>query len=329
MTGVGMIMGTAGYMSPEQAKGKAVDKRADIWSFGVVLYEMLTGRVLFQGETASEVMAAVIMRDPDLSALPANVPPSLRYVIARCLVKDPKLRLRDIGEARLALAGANLMQAPATPLEPPRRSVNRGLAAVAVGLAIALIATAVALWRVAASTPRRAGHEVRRAATRARRRSRSWHVPVLRCRPTARCWPSSPSAQGESRLYLRSLGERHAARCCRAPRARSNPVFSPDGNAIAFFATGRLKKTTLDGVVSTVSEAGSDGDPRGIAWLPDDTLVFSSVAAGPLLQVRSTGGPTRAITTLDEQERRAHASLARRAARWQDPLHRRHAWQPG
>jgi serine/threonine protein kinase len=88
MTGVGMIMGTAAYMSPEQAKGKVVDKRADIWSFGVVLYEMLTGRALFQGETASEVLASVMMREPDLSALPPTVPAPVRYVIARCLVKD-------------------------------------------------------------------------------------------------------------------------------------------------------------------------------------------------------------------------------------------------
>src|SRR5262245_31033528 len=105
VTGMGMIIGTAAYMSPEQAKGKSVDKRADIWAFGVVLYEMLIGRALFEGETVSEVLAAVIMREPDLSALPASLPGHVRQVIARCLVRDPKLRLRDIGEARLALSG--------------------------------------------------------------------------------------------------------------------------------------------------------------------------------------------------------------------------------
>ena len=298
MTGVGMIMGTAGYMSPEQAKGKVVDKRADIWSFGVVLYEMLTGRVLFQGETASEVMASVIMRDPDLSALPSTAPASLRHVIARCLVKDPKLRLRDIGEARLALAGAHLMQA--TPLEPPRRSVTRGLAAVAAGLAIALIATWVALWRAAETIP--ADAVIRFDVLPPSKASLSLVArPAVALSPDGSVMAFVASTQGESRLYLRSLGD-VTPREVPGTEGASNPVFSPDGHEIAFFATGRLKRTTLDGVVSLISEAGSDGDPRGIAWLPDGTLVFGSVAAGPLVQVRSTGGQTRAITTLDEKK---------------------------
>ena len=99
-----MIVGTAAYMAPEQAKGKAVDKRADIWAFGVVLYEMLTGRHAFEGESTTELLAAVIMKEPDLAALPENLPAAVRRLIQRCLDKDPKQRLRDIGEARVALA---------------------------------------------------------------------------------------------------------------------------------------------------------------------------------------------------------------------------------
>jgi serine/threonine-protein kinase len=300
MTGVGMIMGTAAYMSPEQAKGKGVDKRADIWSFGVVLYEMLTGRVLFEGETASEVMAAVIMRDPDLSVLPADVPPSLRYVIGRCLVRDPRLRLRDIGEARLALAGADAMPTTRTALEAPRPSVNRGLAALTAGLAIALIVTGLVLWRSATARPAEA--TVRFDLQTPAKTSLS-----LVARPTVALSPDGlllafvASTQGESRLYLRSLGD-VTPRAVPGTEGASNPVFSPDGKEIAFFTSGRLKKTTLDGAVSTISEAGSDGDPRGIAWLPDGTVVFASIAAGPLTQVPSTGGPARAITTLDEKK---------------------------
>jgi serine/threonine-protein kinase len=300
MTGVGMIMGTAAYMSPEQAKGKVVDKRADIWSFGVVLYEMVTGRVLFQGETASEVMAAVIMREPDLSAVPANVPPSLRYVIGRCLVRDPKLRLRDIGEARLALAGADVMQTAATPPAPPRRSVNRGLAALAAGLAVALLATGIALWR--APGTRSAEEVIRFDVQPPEKMSLS-----LVARPTVALSPDGSfmafvaSTQGESRIYLRALGE-VTPRAVPGTEGASNPVFSPDGKQIAFFTTGQLKRTTLDGVVSLVSEAGPDGDPRGIAWLPDDTLVFASIAAGPLVQVPSTGGTIRPLTTLDDKK---------------------------
>ena len=104
MTEMGVILGTAAYMAPEQAKGKPVDKRADIWAFGCVLYEMLTARRVFNGESSSELLAAVIMSEPELATLPANVPPGLRQLIQRCLEKDPRQRLRDIGEARVALA---------------------------------------------------------------------------------------------------------------------------------------------------------------------------------------------------------------------------------
>ena len=104
MTQAGVILGTANYMAPEQARGKPVDKRADIWAFGVVLWEMLTGKMLFGGgETVSDSLAAVITRDPDWSALPIDTPPHLRSLLERCLRKDPKLRLRDIGEARIVL----------------------------------------------------------------------------------------------------------------------------------------------------------------------------------------------------------------------------------
>ena len=121
-TQMGMIVGTAAYMAPEQAKGKAVDKRADIWAFGVVLYEMLTGRHAFEGESTTELLAAVIMKEPDLAALPENLPAAVRRLIQRCLDKDPKQRLRDIGEARVALA------APVT-AEPHPRNLARSVPA--------------------------------------------------------------------------------------------------------------------------------------------------------------------------------------------------------
>ena len=102
----GVIAGTAAYMSPEQARGKAVDKRTDIWAFGCVLYEMLTARPAFRGETVSDTIAAILEREPDWSALPAQTPPSIRRLLQRCLEKDPKRRLRDIGDARLEIEEA-------------------------------------------------------------------------------------------------------------------------------------------------------------------------------------------------------------------------------
>ena len=151
MTEHGVILGTAAYMSPEQAKGRPADKRADIWAFGVVLYEMLTGRRLFQGDTVAEVIAAVIRDQPTLDALPDTTPPALRHLIARCLERDPRLRLRDIGEARIALRTA---LEPANPLNraasslvapPPRRRAALSAALIAAGaLAICGLAAFVA-----------------------------------------------------------------------------------------------------------------------------------------------------------------------------------------
>jgi serine/threonine-protein kinase len=123
-TQLGMILGTAAYMAPEQARGKAVDKRADVWAFGVVLHEMLTGRRLFGGEETSDVLASVLRQEVDLSTLPAATPPRARRLLARCLERDPRLRLRDIGEARLALADAGsdeIAVTPATITAPARR----------------------------------------------------------------------------------------------------------------------------------------------------------------------------------------------------------------
>src|SRR5688572_4998848 len=110
MTAMGLILGTAAYMSPEQARGKPVDKRADIWAFGVVLYEMLTGRMLFQGETVSDVLAAVLRADIDLAKLPPSVPPGIRQLLSRCLEKDSRRRLRDIGEARVLLESPSALE---------------------------------------------------------------------------------------------------------------------------------------------------------------------------------------------------------------------------
>src|SRR5262249_18423509 len=132
----GVILGTAAYMAPEQAKGKTVDRRGDIWAFGVVLYEMLTGRMLFSGETVSETLAAVMMKEPDWTAIPANTPARLRDLTRRCLVKEPRNRVQAIGEARIAieemLSGAEV-DAAAVPQNPSRRRWK-----VLVGIAVLL-----------------------------------------------------------------------------------------------------------------------------------------------------------------------------------------------
>jgi hypothetical protein len=143
-TMAGMILGTAAYMSPEQARGKSVDKRADIWAFGVVLYEMLSGRQLFEGETVTDVLAAVIGRDPDWSALPPSVGPGTRRVLARCLERNPKLRYRDIGDVALDLAATAAEAVGSAASSPARRSSG----GIAWGVAVLSVLFSVALGLV-------------------------------------------------------------------------------------------------------------------------------------------------------------------------------------
>ena len=142
-TEVGLILGTPAHMSPEQASGKAADKRADIWAFGVVFYEMLTARPLYTGETTSEILACVIEREPDVSALPATTPPAIRALIDRCLTKDPRNRLQAIGEARIAIERAIAQPDADMPREagPETRRTRRdpsGSAALPWALVVAL-----------------------------------------------------------------------------------------------------------------------------------------------------------------------------------------------
>jgi len=152
-TAAGVILGTAAYMSPEQARGKPVDKRADIWAFGVVLFEMLAGRRLFEGETVSDTLAAVLTKDPDFRLLPASAPAHVVQLLRRCLEKDPKKRLRDIGEARVALAGPASPEGLAEARPGPAKSSSRvaRVAALVVGVAAAFAAGGWLLGRRGAS----------------------------------------------------------------------------------------------------------------------------------------------------------------------------------
>src|SRR5579859_5851758 len=158
-TQAGVILGTAAYMSPEQAKGKAVDRRTDIWAFGCVLYEILTGKPTFEGETVSDVLAAVIMRDPDWSAVPQSTPVAIQRLVRRCLIKDPKQRLRDIGEARIAieetLNGTEFVAAVSDrrtdeKIGDHRSPLRRALPWVVAGLTtVAMLIALYAYWRTA------------------------------------------------------------------------------------------------------------------------------------------------------------------------------------
>jgi serine/threonine protein kinase/Tol biopolymer transport system component len=295
-TQMGMIIGTAAYMSPEQAKGKAVDRRADIWAFGVVLYEMLTGRRAFEGEDISTTLAAVLMKEPEWTALPTTTPPALVTLIHRCLERDPKQRLRDIGEARLLLSNPQSMSGRPAEASAPLTPSSKSSAAWGVA-GIALIAAAVfgALWVSGFSKPG--------AVTR---------VEALIAPPPG--WTIgagfalSPDGQrlvmtavnqetGASSLWLRYLASGTPTALPQTDGG-SLPFWSPDGMHVAFFADGKLKTTDLQGSPpQVVCEAPS---PRGGAWGSGKRIVLSGTLRTGLEIVDAGGGTPKALTTFDE-----------------------------
>jgi len=297
-TAAGLILGTAAYMSPEQARGKPVDKRADIWAFGVVLYEMLTGRRLFEGETVSDVLAGVLAREIDWSALPADTPPPVRHVLGRCLERDPRRRLRDIADARHDLegpgaAGASGPMAPAT--APPGRGRRTVLLMAATGLAAAALTAAVVSWRSAPGPGRPMVFSV--SAPPGTRLNQAVISPDGRSLAYA-----AESASGESHLWIRPLDSRDARKLDGTEGARE-PFWSPDSRFVGFFTESQLwKAEAATGAVEALAETT---DTRGGAWNAGDTIVFGG---SKLNRIAAGGG---AVTTVLEPDRASGDNGAR------------------
>jgi serine/threonine-protein kinase len=305
MTGASAIVGTPAYMAPEQACGKIVDKRADIWAFGVVIYEMLTGRRAFAGELHSDVLAMVLDHEPDWDSLPEAVPPQLRRLLVRCLTKEPKTRLRDIGEARVVIDEL-LSSRPGTAQESNVAAVGRrGPHALLTWVMVAstlLFGTALlVMWWVLGRQNRPPAAAVRLsielgAGTSLPNTSYGAAI-VLSPDGTVMAFAGQKSDSGTMQLYVRYLTEPQAVPLAGTDGAQS-PFFSPDGHWIAFFADGHLKKIPVTGGRAvTLADAPA---PLGGTWGDDRTIVFSpSVGpAGRLLRVSSVGGTPVPVTTL-------------------------------
>ncbi len=291
MTQAGMILGTAAYMSPEQARGKPVDRRTDIWAFGVVFYEMLTGEMLFGGgETVSDSLAAVITREPDWNNLPPSTPAHVRKLLQRCLRKDPKLRLQAIGDARLALDEPEETHVAVAPTAPARRA--------ALPWAIAAVCALAAIGLgVSATGGRRSGQFALAPLLRFEAEAPVREAPVLALSPDgSRILSSVPAANGATQLALRSLDQSNFTPLPGTENAE-DAVFSPDGEWIAFPAGGKLFKLRLRGGAPLA--LGDAPTPRGLAWGDDDFIVFVSGLRNPIQRVSASGGTPQPSTKLD------------------------------
>ncbi len=296
-TRAGVILGTAAYMSPEQAKGKAADRRSDVWAFGVVLYEMLSGRQAFSGETASEILAAVLKTEPEWSVLPASVPARVGRMLRRCLEKDLRRRVQAIGEARIviedALAGApDETVAVAAPLW--RRALPWSLAAA---LPVTFLLGLWAAWPPAPQPEKLQRLSVELGAD-ASLVTELGAAAVLSPDGSVLAFVARKAAgeASQSQLYVRRLDQLEAAPLAGTEGVR-NPFFSPDGEWIAFFAGGKLKKVAIaGGAAATLCDAPED---RGGTWSEDGSILFTPALQTGLWRVPSAGGQAEALTTPD------------------------------
>jgi serine/threonine protein kinase len=295
-TQAGMILGTAGYMSPEQARGRTVDKRADIWAFGAVLFEMLTGKRAFPGEDITDTLAAVVRSEPDWSLVPGNLSPMLLVFLRRSLQKDPKQRIPDIAAMRLALEGAFETPAPsptASPAPAAPQPTRKWAIPALVAAIVAAVLTSVAWWYARPSPP---------PSTIAR--FSLVLPPDQNFSNTGRQFLAvSPDGTqvaytANLRLYVRSMSDLDARPIggIDGSYAVTNPVFSPDGRSIAFLsgADNTLKKIAVTGGAA-VTLCPAD-NPFGMSWGPDGIL-FGQGGKG-ILRVSAAGGKPEAIVSV-------------------------------
>ena len=291
MTQAGMILGTAAYMSPEQARGKTVDKRADIWSFGVVLYEMLTGTRLFAGDSVPETLGLIFSREPNLATLPSATPARVRALMARCLAKDPRQRLRDIGDARLDLEGAGDTPAAASPV-PARGPLWR-----AVPWALAAAASLLAGWAISARTGvATTTPDVTHLDIGFPPDVEPFHAvqgPAIS--PDGRTVAMVGVKDGVRSLFVRRL-DRAEATEIPATGSASHTAFSPDSSSVAvILGNGSVTRVGLADQQRKVVASGADVI-GALAWSPAG-IVFAR--GGALWVVSQEGGAPRALTVLD------------------------------
>jgi serine/threonine-protein kinase len=305
MTGVGMILGTAAYMSPEQARGKPVDKRTDIWAFGCVLFEMLTGTRAFAGDDVQETFVAIMRDGPEWTRLPAALSPAIGTYLRRCVQKDPRQRVQAIGDVRLALEGAFEAAVPwpaESPTAPPLRVWQRPWVASLVVTLVAVVSGLV-VWgvvRPAPPAPRLARFEVPMAVSETLALAGSDHD--LAISPDGSHVVYRVASAGRSILAVRGIDELTARPLQGTDNSVYAPFISPDGAWVGFSdeSDGTLKRVSILGgrpVRISVTGAGGAGI-AGASWGEDGTIVFGTGSSGGLQRVAATGGQPEELTKL-------------------------------
>ena len=309
-TQMGVIMGTAAYMSPEQASGQTADKRSDIWSFGVVLYEMLTGQGLFTGETISHILAKVLDRELDFSALPTSTPAPIKRLLRRCLERKPKRRLADVGEALI-----HLEEAASAPAEGSSRTAMLPAAqpagwrqalpwAVSASVVVGMI-VGLTVWSLRPALPPQMPMRFVASAPPS-----PVPLPVnsgtaLAISPDGTVIAYRATVDGEAGLYVRHVDRLDGELLWSGPVG--SVVFSPDGSWIAFFsgADQTLKKIPALGGLS-VTLCPMPFPMRGASWGPDDTIIFGAGGARPLFRVSAAGGEPEVLRIPDSEQDHHH-----------------------
>ena len=292
-TQMGMVIGTAAYMAPEQAKGKVVDKRADVWAFGAVLYEMLAGQKPFTGKDVSDTLAAVLRIDADLDALPDATPPRVRQLLQACLQKEPKDRVRDIGDVSLAMDGTFDTPTPEVSASalPQLRVWQRPVLLVPAGLAL-LAVGGLAVWGL--TRPATEPQLVVRFPIPLTGERDVGSLQVLTISPTG----DRVAFAGSDGLWLRPLDQTDATLVSGSENA-ANPFFSPDGQWLGFWTPdGQLKRVSISG--GAPAALGAVEPPRGASWGVDDTILFGQ--SDGIWQVLGTGGTPELVIPIEDGE---------------------------
>jgi serine/threonine protein kinase len=315
-TGTGVVLGTPAYMSPEQARGRPVDNRTDIWSFGCVLFELLSGRTAFRGDTLNDTLAAILTREPDWQALPAETPQNVRRLLRRCLQKDPEHRLHHIADARLELEEVNDSSLSE---ERHRRK------SLVLPWLLAAVTTAIGAAALVAQFRQRPAEQ--RPVTLSLLPPDKSTFDSLAISPDGKVLAfAATDANGETQFWVRSL-DSSSPQPLAGTRGAIHPFWSPDSRWLGFFADGKLKKIEVaGGLPQTLCES-----PRvfGASWNSDGVIIFVPGYSSPIHRVMATGGVPEPITWLDASEHEEGHGTPQFLPDGRRFLYWSRAWAPG